>query len=104
MDTLKKYKLSIWKSLLKYYAGLSEHIKTIGDFTFPPSGKLIEELEHSFSRSSIECFENGPGFSSYEVFFSTGGKTGQAIYKTTAATYPLFQKYNTLEDYNRSFK
>lgn len=106
MDTLKKLRLSAWKTLLSYYCGEDkpeQNISLCGDFTFPPSAELIKELQTQFSRSSIEGFENGALFSSYHVSYSTKSKPGHAIYKTTASTYPCFKKYDTVEEYKKSF-
>ena len=104
METLKKFRLSIWKNFVKnYFSPASTIYHDFGDFTFPPSFEFINDLKRSFSESTIQRFENGPTFSSYQVSYDMGGKHGTAIYKTTTATYPAFSGFATEEEYKRSF-
>jgi hypothetical protein len=104
METLKKLRLSIWKKLVDQYYGLSYRSDGVSDFTFPPSAEFINYLVSSFSESTIEGFENGPTFSSYQVSYHNGNVYGHAIYKTTVTTYPRFSSFKTMEEYKRSFK
>jgi hypothetical protein len=104
METLKKLRLSIWKNFVKnYFAPSSTSYHDFGDFTFPPSNEFLSDLRKSFSESTIRKFENGPTFSAYQVSYDAGGRHGTAIYKTTTATYPLFNGFDTLEEYKSSF-
>jgi hypothetical protein len=104
METLKKLRLSIWKKLVENYCVYgSAIVYDFSRFTFPPSREFIGYLTRSFTESTIELYENGPTFSSYQVSFAKGKVHGQAIYKTTVDTYPSFSGFNTLEEYQRSF-
>jgi hypothetical protein len=104
METLKKLRLSIWKNFVKnYFSPASTTYQDYGDFTFPPSHEFIHDLRKSFSESTIQKYENGPTFSAYQVSYDVGGRHGTAIYKTTTATYPRFNGFETEEEYKRSF-
>jgi len=74
-----------------------------GNFTFPVSEELIQELTSSYTTARIEQFENGATFSSYHVDYFVGLTKGEAIYKTTSVTYPYFSMFDTVEEYHVSF-
>lgn len=104
MDTLRKLRLSMWKRIVEQYYMYSSIITyDKRDFTFPPSREFIDYLMRSFTESTVERYENGPTFSSYHVSYAKGKVHGEAIFKTTVATYPQFSGFTSLEDYQRSF-
>ena len=74
-----------------------------GNFTFPVSEELIQELTSNYTTAKIEQFENGATFSSYHVDYFVGLTKGEAIYKTTSLTYPYFNMFDTVEEYQVSF-
>ena len=78
--------------------------KKFGAFTFKPSKEMLAEITNNYSNAIIEEYENSPGFSSYKVHFDIAGISGEAIYKTTLQLYPMFEDFDTEDEYIRSFR
>ncbi len=104
MELLSRFKPAVWEVFVhKYFAPATTICQNTGDFTFQPSKEFILDLTSSFTTAKIEKFENGPTFSSYHVDYFIGADKGEAIYKTTSFTYPVFTMYDTVEEYRLSF-
>jgi hypothetical protein len=104
MELIKKTK-PMWDVLLdKYFAPATTIASNVGDFTFPPTEDLVQQLTSTYTMARVDMFENGPTFSAYNVDYNIGGIKGNAIYKTTVTTYPEFCMFDTVEEYEMSFE
>ena len=89
--------------IINFFPPFTTMSSDTGNFTFPVSEELIQELTSNYTTAKIEQFENGATFSSYHVDYFVGLAKGEAIYKTTSVTYPYFSMFDTVEEYHVSF-
>ncbi|MBS1689339.1 MAG: hypothetical protein JSS96_11480 [Bacteroidetes bacterium] len=96
---------SEWEAKLNNHTAVIDTVnEKFCEFTFKPSEEMLAEITNNYSNAVIEEYENSPGFSSYKVHFDIAGTKGEAIYKTTLQLYPMFEDFDTEDEYMRSFR
>ena len=96
---------SEWEAKMDNYIAISDTVnEKFCEFTFKPSKEMLAEITNNYSNAIIEEYENSPGFSSYKIYFDIAGVQGEAIYKTTLQLYPMFEDFDTEDEYKRSFR